>query len=209
MDAPPPYYSGQKKSNVGLIIAIILGVVCVCCILPILAVGGLGFWGFSKMKGMMGCSIAFTTLQRSIQDYADAHDGKLPKADTWQTDIHPYLEKEASKNEKELKMFTNGPLDAVGCTNGDSPSTGIAFNTELSGKKISDVKDPLNTVMLFEVPKTGSNLSEPYKAQPYASSPTMLGKNRGWYVCGIDGRVEVVGRNGIRTNGDIAPKTDN
>ena len=207
MESPPPYYSGPKKSNVGLIIAIIIGVVCVCCVLPIVGVGALGFWGLGKIKGMVGCSIAFTNLQRSVQQYADDHGGKLPKAATWQTDIHPYFVKEVARHAKEQQMFSNGGADAVGCTNGDSPPTGIAFNTELSGKKISDIKDPLTAVMLFEVPQTGSNLSQPYKVQSFQSSPKMLNTQRGWYVCGVDGRVELIGRNGIRTNGDIAPKS--
>jgi len=208
MESPPPYYSGQKKSNVGLIVGIIIGVVCVCCILPIAGLTGLGFWGFGKLKGMVGCSIAFSNLQRAVQDYAQEHDGKLPQAATWQTDVRPYFEKEAARHAKEQQMFTNGPADSAGCTNGDSPPTGIAFNSDLSGKKISDVKDALNTIMLFEVPKTGSNLTEPYKAQSFETSPRMLGNQRGWYVCGIDGRIELIGRNGIRTNGDMAPKTN-
>lgn len=202
MDSPPPYYAGQKKSNVGLIVAIILGVVCVCCILPLIGFGGLAWWGFGKVKGMVGCSITLTNLESAVQDYADAHDGKLPNAKTWQTDIRSYYESEVKKHAKEQQMFTGGSQE-VGCTNDNAAPTGIAFNTELSGKKQSDIKDPNSTVMLFEVSKTGSNLNEPYKPQPFDSSPFMLGSKRGWYICVASGRVQLVGRRGLRTDVNV------
>jgi hypothetical protein len=180
--------------------------VCLCCILPLVVFGGIGIWGWSKAKGLVGCSISFTTLQRSIKDYANDHDGKLPKASTWESDIKSYYTQEVTRHPDE-KMFGSGSQgQSIGCTNADGPTTGIAFNSALSGKKLADVSDPTGTVMLFEVPTAGSNLNSEYKPQPYTTSPKIVNSPRGWYICHVQGAPVLMTPNGPSKSFDMGSK---
>ncbi len=209
MESPPPYYSSApKKSNTGLIIGIVIGVVVLCCILPIAVLGGLGFYGFSKAKGMVGCSITFGNVQHAITDYATAHDGKLPNAATWETDIKPYYQTQVAKHAKEQQMFAPGASNgALGCSNDDSTITGISFNKALSGKKLGEIKDPFDSVLIFEVPIAGTNLNSEYKPQPYETSPQMFNKRRGWYVAKVSGAPKLLTKNGESV--DVSVNTTN
>src|SRR5262249_16341443 len=62
------------------------------------------------------------------------------------------------------------------------PGTGIAFNSDLTGAKLKDIKNKSTTVILFEVPKTGTNLNEPYVELSKSQSPKVMDKPRGWFV---------------------------
>lgn len=191
--APPPY--GPKKSSTTTIIFIVLGVCAVCCILGVLGVAGAGYFGFKRTQNMIACAIGFEEAGKALSAYADDHGGKLPKADKWQDEIRPYFVKQMQKDEDQgVKMF--GSFDPAGdwvCKDesGSGPSTGIAFNSDLSGLKVDDIKNKGTTMILFEVPKTGSNLSQPYVELSDSTSPKIFGKPRGWIK--IDGRFKVQG----------------
>ena len=201
MESPPPYYSPiPKKSNTGLIVGLILGAVVLCCVLPIGVVGGLGFFGFTKAKGFVGCSFTFKNAQRAVLAYAAANHGSLPKAATWETDVKPYYAKEVKKHADEQKMFGSGSAEGtLGCSNDDGSITGISFNKGLSGKKLSEIKDPMDVVLLYEVATAGSNLNGEYKPQSFEKSPKIFNKTRGWYLAHVQGSPVIVGRNGEST----------
>jgi len=201
MEAPPPYYSpAPKKSNTGLIVGLILGGVVVCCVLPIVGLGGLGWWGLTKAKGFVQCSITFADVQRAIHSYASAHDGRLPKAATWQTDIRPFFDKEVAREAAEKNPFasqtSNGTL---GCTDGEGSFTGISLNKAVAGKKLSEITDPSDTVLVFEVPTQGTNLASDYKPQDFEASPKTFNKKRGWYIVRVDGSPVLISRGGRKT----------
>lgn len=197
MQAPPPYVPPQRKSKTGLIIGIVLGAICLCCIGPILLVGGLGFWGFSKVKGTASCSLTFASAKRAVMDYARDHDGKLPKAATWQDDVRPYYQKAIANLPKSAPFSVSDPNGDWGCVE-DKSHTGVAFNDALSGKKMSEIKNPDDTVLLFEIPAASHNAHQPYKKQDISQSPLLMGSHRGWFEATVEGDVHLLDRNGRR-----------
>jgi hypothetical protein len=201
MESPPPYYSpAPKKSNTGLIVGLVLGAIVLCCILPIGVIGGLGFWGFQKAKGLVQCSITIQNLQQSLQAYAAEHQDRLPSASTWEKDVKPYYAKRVKNDQLQKNPFASSSTDgSIGCTDGDNSFTGISFNKALSGKKLSEIKDPADTVLLFEVPTTGENLNADYTPQPFQSSPKILNAPRGWYVIHPTGSAGVINQKGEMT----------
>ena len=151
-----------------------------CCVLPGLLLGYMGFLGVKKAGPMFGCIIGLDEGQRAMRMYADEHDGKLPNAKTWQDDIRPYYSR-VDGSSKDKGPFKTFPAEGEWVCNDDKEQrTGIAFNSDLSGKKLADIKDPYSTVLLFEVEKIGTNQSEPYKARPDSTAPKFFGNNRGW-----------------------------
>lgn len=177
----------QKKSKTGLIIAIVLGVFGVCCVLPILGGGFFGFNLFKKLTPMIGCVIGMDEAQQAIRLYADEHSGKLPNAKTWQDDLRPYYSR-VEKDGKDKPPFKTFPVDGEWVCNDDKDQrTGIAFNSELSGKKLADIKDPYSTVLLFEVDQPGMNQSATYKYRPKNTGPKLFGEHRDWLYINVSG----------------------
>lgn len=188
MEAPPSYSPQPKKSKTGLIIGLVLGGIVLCCLLPIGVVAGLGFYGVGKMKGMVACAAGFTDLQQALRDYADEHDGKLPKATTWMEDVRPYYAKRMARHGKEAGPFSFMPAEGVfSCTDENGVKTGIAYNTDVSGKAIKALKDPRSTVLIFETESASPNLAEKYKAREKANSPKFMGNHRGWMYANVEG----------------------
>jgi hypothetical protein len=200
METPPPYIPPKKKSNTGLIIGIVLGSVALCCILSAGVLFGGGLWLVNKAKGIGECAMSFQFAQKAMQAYAADHDGKLPNAKTWQDDIREYYKKATQKiNKDQSGPIQFHPFASDGewaCVNENQPATGIAFNVELSGKKISDIKDPGTTVLLFETPTVGKNQAKKYEALDPKSSPKIFNENRGWIVMPVQGRSKMRGGSG-------------
>jgi len=187
-----------RKSKSNVIVWVIVGGVLGCCVLPIVLVGGGGFWLFNKAKGFAGCAISYSQVQQGLLNYAQAHNGKLPKAETWQDDVREDYRK-LMKSKKEM-----GPIDQMpaegdwGCKDSEGVMSGMAFNTDLSGKKLDDIKDRYSVVLLFETEHPGKNLHEKFKERDFFTSPKILGKNRGWMQIGLSGQPTMVGRGGQR-----------
>lgn len=196
MNVPPPYMPAPRKSNTGLIVGLIIGGVCLCCILPVgLLVGG-GFWAFKNGKGIVQCSMAFQSVNRAVQKYASAHDGKLPKAESWQDDVKDYY-RQSMLPKDQAGPFEQMPADGDwGCKESDGTQTGMAFNSDLSGKALSSIKDQFGTIMIFETAHPSRNQHESYKPQPFETSPLMFGKHRGWLKSSVSGQSIMTGQNG-------------
>src|ERR1035438_5230943 len=136
MESPPqfaPPAPAPKKSNAVLIIVlVILGLCALCCVgIIIFSMNVLG-----KMKNGIGCVIHYEFARKALSDYAAAHDGKLPPAETWQDDIASYY----GKGKSGEKVSGAGILDFgdaskdLGCAaDGGNPATGMAFNMDLAG----------------------------------------------------------------------------
>lgn len=191
METPPPYVpSAPKKSNTGLIIGIVLAVCAVCCIGGVVAIGGLGFLGFKAAAPMIECTVGMEETRTAILAYAQANDGKLPNAATWQQDIRPHLvtaQKQIGKDRGPFKALD--PSKPLECVRGENP-TGIAYNASLSGKKLADIQDKRATVLIFEAPGSRMNFAEPYKPQDPAKRPTMFGEPREWFVVHVEGQID-------------------
>lgn len=196
---PPPFSMPEKKKNTGLIVlAIVLGV-GICCVGPIVAVGGLGWFGFRNVQGTVTCAASLSAIRDSTLAYAKANGDKLPKADTWQDDVRPFYAKFLKSETQNMGPFHlfEPEADWV-CENADGTKTGIAFNKDLSGVKISDIKDRLNTVLVFEAEKPGKNLNESYKKKPKSTSPKIFNEPRGWITMPVEGGdIDMKGKSGI------------
>jgi hypothetical protein len=176
----------KKKSPVGLIIALIVGLLSICCIVP------LGLLGYGLKKGlpMVGdivtCSAGMTVARRALLDY-EAKNGKFPPAATWQDDIEPFYVQRAGKlkHKDNLGPFTMWKAQDDWVCSTAEPKSGIAYNADLAGKSSKDFKG--EDVLLYEVPTVGRNQSGPYKERPRKSGPEIFGNKRNWLTERIDG----------------------
>lgn len=182
---------------------IIGGGVLVCCIGPIALIGGGGYIGLQATKPIVGCTIAMTGISRALQDYTKANGGKLPSAATWQTDIAPYYDK-MLKNESAGPFTIPTSTEPFGCGEGSS-KTSFAFNAAYAGKKLSEIKNPDDVILVFETTGTPQmNKSGSYKDLGKAASPKIFGQPRGWFALNADfdtlsiedGRQKPMGRPG-------------
>jgi len=191
VNVPPPFSpppaAPPKKTNTALILGIVLACILIPCI-GLIVVGAMGFNFFKNTIGpMASCAIGFTQVRRAIEDYADAHEGKLPNAATWQDDVRPFYEKLSATSKDEYGPFDPMKADGDwGCKAGGH-STGMAFNAELSGKKLADIKDPYETMLIFEIETAVKNANQPYKHRSKDTSPTFMGEKRGWIEMPVKG----------------------
>jgi hypothetical protein len=186
MAGPPPY--GPKKSNTTTIVFVVLGVCAVCCILGVAGAVFAGIWGVRKSSATIACVFGFEEVGRAMKAYTEEHGGKLPKKENWQDELRPYFVKQLEMDEEEgAKVFGSFDPDGVWvCKEDNGNTTGIAFNSDLSGKNLKDIANKRTTYILFEVPKTGMNLSEKYTELSEASSPKIFGQPRGWFYIDAD-----------------------
>lgn len=198
MSAPgyaPPRNSGNK------VLIVILVIIAVMCVGLIAAGVGMYFWTMNLVKTTFiptaQCAVGFEELRAALLDYAKDHDGKLPKAETWQDDVKPYYAKVKLGSEQnkdvpagfEIKKF---PLDGDwGCKISDKDMTGIAFNKDLSEMKVADIKDPYTTVLLFEIEKPSKNANEIYVPRSKTNAPRIImGERRDWFRVTVQGRMD-------------------
>ncbi len=188
MQSPPPYNGGQpKKSKTGLIIGLIIGGVVLCCVLPIGVLGGGGLYFFNANKGSIGCMASLPSMSSALDEYAAAHDGKFPNKETWQDDLRPYYKKLIASEGKDNPIPFIPAEGDWPCKESDTKSTGFAFNTEMSGKKKSEV--PPTSVVIFEVTEVKKNNFKSYIAGDKKNSPTIVGKPRGWLYITANGEL--------------------
>jgi hypothetical protein len=196
MQTPPPFhgYEGQppapqkKKTNTVVILFAVLGVLLVCCGLPIGAISYFGFKGFKGGMAIAGCMANVNSMKVAMHEYSKAHDGKLPNAETWQTDIGKYFKVSKDMEGAPFAMWKSG--GEWSCEE-SGIKTGFMFNADLSDQKVSDVikKNP-DAIAIFETKTVAFNQSGPYKLLPYAESPKIMGdflkERRGWMMIDAD-----------------------
>lgn len=195
METPPPQYAPpRKKSNTGLIIGLILGGIGICCIGGIaVMIFGVG-WFFRNLGPVVECTLNYEVVRESMKAYADEHEGKLPAAANWQDELAPYVQRASAKYNKKNNPFKSMSADGEWGCKTDATRTGMAFNDKYNGKKIQDARTD-DGVIVFETVETGRNLHKDYLPLDRASSPKVMGKNRGWFtIVGASG-VQVDGRN--------------
>lgn len=197
MSQPPRFVPSAPKSRTGLWIGLILGGIGVCCVLPIIALVGGGFYAFNNGKGVAECVVNLTILQKTVKQYANDHDGKLPNAEKWQDQLRPYVAKRLQRNSEKSMPFKMLTADGEwGCQATGSSSTGIAFNSDFDGKKVQEVKDAMAAIVLFEIEKPRANAHEKYAPRDFKLSPKIFGTNRGWMVMPLAGEPEATDARG-------------
>ncbi len=194
MQTPPPFhgYEGQpapqkKKMGTGPIVAIVLGVFLVCCGLPVGALVFGGFKLFNVAMSMGGCMVNVEMMKKALHQYSQEHNGKLPNADTWQTDIAKYLKSTKGTEGAPMKFWK--PEGEWTCQDGDK-KTGFAFNEDMSGKVAADIyAKNRDAIAIFETNKTGFNQVAKFKELPFKESPRFMGgiinQPRGWFVIDV------------------------
>jgi hypothetical protein len=190
MSETPPYYrptAPRKNSNTILIVVLICVVVVPC--LGLIALGLFTYrFATDTIVPMAGCMVTFESAKKAMTTYT-AEKGVFPKADSWQTEIAPYYAKIVDAKKEEYGPFAPSKANEPWVCKGD-PNSGIAFNSDLSGKKVADIKDRIKTVMLFETEKSGLNAHESYKVKPKETSPKLMGNHRGWIYVTVNGDIE-------------------
>ena len=191
MPPPPGMAPPRRKSNTALIITIIL----ICVLVPCIAVVGFIFWGIHIAKNnimpWVGCGINLEQAAYSIRDYAKDHNGMLPKASDWQDEVRSYVIKRGErKSHKDNPFGTMNPNKPYGCQpSGDAQhGSGIAFNSDLSGKKLDDVKDT-QTILVYEIEAPAANASGPYKDRGETAPPFFAGAKREWLTVDVHGHL--------------------
>lgn len=145
---------------------------------------------------MVECFASATEVGAALRAYQKANGGKMPPAATWQTELRKYIDKtKGSKEETPFKLFSS--TSKWECTS-DGKITGFAFNSELAGKKVSDIKDSAEQIAIFETTTAVENQAKKYVALPFSESPTVMGKSstRGWIVIGVTGNMMIVDKSG-------------
>lgn len=207
MATPPPFQSptgSEQTSRRGLkvFLAIFVFVLVPC------GIGGYFLFNLTKklvkLAGeniipVANCALSMQAMRDAMVLYANAHGGVLPKAENWQKDIQPFYKQALSKRDfqksmpgnfpSELRITPIAPEAEWACSFANGVKTGIAFNKDLAGKKLADIKEPKTTILLFEVAKPGTNLAEPFKPLARADSPKILGSNRDWITMPVEGEM--------------------
>jgi len=177
----------------------IVGLVLLLCIM--MGIGGflmcrnVANVGFSTAR----CAIMFDAVGDAMLAYADQNGGKLPPADGWQEAIAAgYTEKRNQiANDEDLKdagpfkgmieQFIPPPIEGELVCQTGSTATVVTYNAEVAGKKLSDITNRGNTVLLWERNGTGRNQTAAYVKQSADSGPQIMGDHREWFVVFADG----------------------
>ncbi len=200
----------QKNTLLWVILGIALSCMILCTVGGIFVFNaGRGFMG--QAFTMVGCGMDLEAARGALRRYAEKNDGKLPTAANWQDAAKPYFAEERAKlDEQDLKEMKRigidvklSPVDGVwGCTVGEKEIHAFAFNKELSGMKLSDIKEPLSTVLLFETTESKRNHSAAYTVQKPTPEMKIANELRPFLNIKVQGEFDM-GQSG-RTNVTIS-----
>lgn len=190
MSGPPPYSPPTPRKNNNTVLIVVL--ICVV-VVPCLGLIALGVGVFSFVKNtafpLAGCAMTVQSAQRALNNYA-TEKGTYPKAATWQTDIKEQYTKAVAKMEQKESPIPMAKAGDVWICDPGNNATGIAYNSDIAGKKPADIKDKSSTILLFEIEKPALNAHAPYKKKSKESSPKILGNPRGWIFVHVEGEVD-------------------
>ncbi len=105
---------------------------------------------FDKMREQARAMASLSNLKQialAVEMYAQDHHEQMPDADQWVDQVSPYLVGKAvppSEREHTLAALLRDPSAPQG------EKWSYAFNRNLSGVKLADIKNPAETVLLFE-----------------------------------------------------------
>lgn len=143
-------------------------------------------FGQKNIAPQIQCDLAFENVRDAILYYAEMNGGHLPRAETWMDDLQPYLVKtyNATQNSMRSSLILYGDW---GCKLDTGHQTGMAYNSELSGVAIKDIKDVKNVILLFEIenPKRNANGTYPPVGRP--ARPNTNWARRQWLRIGLIG----------------------
>ena len=184
---------------------VILGLAGFCILLCVLG----GFFGVRAIQGVAGqamnmvaCGADMQAARASLKRYAAEHDGKLPPADSWQDAAKGYFKAERDKlEESDIEDASRigvdvkfSDVDGVwGCRVAGGKVQAFVFNEELGGKKISEIKDAADVVLLWEDTQTGRNLKGKYVQKKPTADMAIAGEKREFLKITLDGEFQLEG----------------
>jgi len=135
---------GRGTTQAGTICGIIAIPLSVFSITILMAILFPVFMQAKEKAQQVSCLSNEKNLCLAMLMFADDHNDTLPQASRWMEDISPYM-----KETHELK-----------CANDKSNAkSSFAMNAALSGKKLGEIADPANTVLLYETSAPGDSPS--------------------------------------------------
>ncbi|MBL8087952.1 MAG: hypothetical protein JNM85_07785 [Chthonomonas sp.] len=201
MPQSPPARSDNTALKVVLVVLVFVLVPCI-----VLSFIGYNFLkkGVSAMSESImptaACAANFEYVRDSALAYAGDHNGALPPSKDWQAALEPYYRKLSARlGESKEFMGTKFEIKPLpkdkpwSCETGPkTPNTGITFNLDVAGKKLSDITNPESTVLFFETPEVRLNAATPYVPQPKSTAPKIIaGEARDWFVVNIKGEMKM------------------
>jgi prepilin-type processing-associated H-X9-DG protein len=135
----------------------------------------------------LACHDNMLTLGVAIAEYTISNDGRLPLASAWQDEI---------SNPRYLNFNSMSPGSPVRDVKElfHCPSVvryGYALNNNVAGMSMSDIRDPADTVLLFETSRLVRNAS--------GTQSDLAPERHVFYnFCFCDGHVRSVNRTGLR-----------
>lgn len=182
--------SVRKRIPLVAVVLILVGLICIGLIVLFAAVM---IPTMRRMGQVAGCGASFTMMRQAVLDYARDKGGVLPTAKTWEDDVASFYQAQFDKALADLRgtpMDRYIPFARPGelftCVDDRGRKTGISFNEALSGKKLEEIQDKRNTVLLFEVPTTERNQHSPYD-MVRAPRPRLMNTYRDWLVVPVEG----------------------
>lgn len=179
-----------QKSNTTLIVVIVV----LCVVVPCALLIGVGSY-FVRQVGqnvspMIGCMLMYEGVRDAVEEYALANEGKMPPATSWQDDIRPFYAKWREKSSKDSGPFKPPAADSEwSCKFGDRV-TGIAYNSDLQGKKWEEIENRRKTVLIYEIDQVMKNANGPFKERSKKGSPQFMGEERGWLSIPVEGSMD-------------------
>jgi prepilin-type processing-associated H-X9-DG protein len=123
------------------------------------------------------CMISLGRIGTAMRQYAKDHDGRFPKSSKWCDEL-------CGKYIGAWFVFLELPEFSAGDT--DLKATDYGFNENLSGIKMTEVRDPARTVLAFEAER-GQNVSG--GSTRIISTPR---HGEGFNIVFVDGHTETV-----------------
>ncbi len=131
--------AGRKMTRAGRILAI------VGMSVTVLLVVGLLWTAYRNAREAARRAECYSNMEQiavSLTQYANDNDDRFPQANRWTDAVYPYF--------KTWKLL-HCPADH------SHAKSSYAMNAALSGKKLSEVRDPQNTVLIFDTSRPGDS----------------------------------------------------
>lgn len=161
-DAPPvpeqPYYgppvAPKPKTNVLLIVVLCT---CGCLFLMVPIIAAILFPVFAQARGKAretACLSNVKQMSLGMLMYVQDYDENFTPAQSWMTNIDPYIKNEAVYHCPQISSGQKGT------------PYGYALNSALSKARLADIASPETTLMIYESNTLSANASDPCTSYP-------------------------------------------
>ncbi len=182
----------------GILTWVLVGVASTCMV--ICGVGGYSVYqgieqGVAAMKPLLVCTTEATALRNALIKVAEKNGGALPSTEDWKDLVASEFlagRDQLVAADTSLPRIPDpdakwsDPQGVWGCQIGSMRIHAYAYNSDLAGKKLSEIKDPEKSVLVFESSET-TNKALPYRLRLDRTEPRVLGELRNWITVPVKG----------------------